>query len=76
MQTRKGSLFEVFCNVGTGFIVAWCLTAYLFPTWFGLELNAGQSWLITFIYTVVSVIRSYIWRRIFNYFIVKRSEQC
>lgn len=72
MQTRKGNLFEVCCNTATGFVVAWSLTQWLFPTVYHLNLNYGQSWTITFIYTVVSVIRSYIWRRIFNFFIVKK----
>lgn len=77
MQTKKGSLFEVICNVGTGFVVAWGLTQWLFPTVYHLELSCLQSWTITFTYTIVSVVRSYVWRRVFNYFIVRReNESC
>lgn len=72
MQTKKGSAFEVFCNMATGFIVSWILTYWFFPTFFGLELSGGEAWSITVVYTVVSVIRSYIWRRIFNWFIVRK----
>ena len=69
-QTKKGSLLEVTCNAFTGFVVAWILTHYLFPTWFNLDLTINQSWHITLIYTVVSMIRTFIWRRIFNHFIL------
>ena len=75
MQTKIGSIFEVLCNTLTGFAVAWLLTHHLFPTYFDLELTISQSWIITVIYTLVSIIRSYIWRRIFNYFILKREIQ-
>lgn len=72
MQSRKGSLFEVCCNVGSGVI-----TAYL--TWkfvvipqvnvFGWDLhnmNASQIVFINAWFTVTSVIRGYLWRRFFN----------
>ncbi len=72
MQTKKGSLFEISCNMASGFIVSWMLTLWFFPTFFNLNLTVTHAWSITFVYTVVSVIRSYCWRRVFNWFIVRK----
>lgn len=65
MQTRKQSLLESFLNVVTGFVVAWTVTVYLLPV-YGYEVSTGEAWEITMVFTVVSVIRSYLWRRFFN----------
>jgi hypothetical protein len=67
MQSRRGSIFEVTMNIFTGFIVSWILTYYLM-LWFGYSMTVSRAWSITSIYTVVSIIRSYFWRRIFNKF--------
>jgi hypothetical protein len=72
MQTKSGSLFEAICNTMSGFCIAWCLTQWMFPTIYGLELKPYQSLTITTIYTVISIFRTFLWRRIFNYFIVKK----
>ncbi len=71
MQTRRGSLIEVLMNIGTGFIVSYTLTLYLLPL-YGFFINKSQSLTITMIFTVTSIIRSYLYRRLFNYFEVKK----
>ncbi len=71
-QSKKGSLLEVTLNMLTGFLVAWTLTYWFFPKYFGLTLSGGESWVITAVYTVASVIRSYVWRRVFNAYIIRQ----
>ena len=65
MQSRFWSAIEVFLNIGTGFIISWILTLMVLPM-FGFPVQKGQAFFITTIYTVVSVVRSYFWRRVFN----------
>ena len=65
MQSRKHSIAETVLNTLSGFIISWVMTLIVLP-WFGSNITAGQGFIITVIYTIVSVIRSYFWRRLFN----------
>ena len=63
MQTKKGTICEISLNTGSGFIFALACTTILQNA----GLLATMSPLgITIIYTLVSLARSYVWRRIFN----------
>ena len=64
-QNKITSAVEVTLNIGSGLIIAWCLTFWVLPLW-GYQYNATQAIEITLVYTAVSWVRSYIWRRIFN----------
>lgn len=66
MQSKKESGIEVAFNIGTGFIISWALTLYLLPLYQTDQLTKYDGFEITMIYTIVSVIRSYTWRRFFN----------
>lgn len=66
MQTKWGSLLEQVCNVGSGFLVSLVLwQGVLAPLW-GYEVTFADNLGITTIFTVVSVLRGYAWRRWFN----------
>jgi antibiotic biosynthesis monooxygenase (ABM) superfamily enzyme len=69
MQSKKSSINEVLLNTGSGFIVSLVVTKALYPV-----LNILSPVTITLIYTVVSIIRSYIWRRLFNKRILKQCK--
>ena len=64
IQTRLVSLIETLCNIGSGFllsVVVWqALAAAL-----GIPMNIETNLLITSVFTVVSITRSYLWRRFF-----------
>ena len=75
MQTRKGSVLEVFLNIGSGFIVAMITWQLIAAPLFGYTVTLYDNFWLTSIFTVVSVIRSYIWRRVFNYYIVKKGQK-
>lgn len=62
-QTKLESWIEVFFNYLTGFLIAYTVYAMLvIPTaW----LKESPFW-VTTLFTLVSVIRSYLWRRFFN----------
>ena len=72
MQTRKGSLLETTLNIGSGFIVAMLVWQLIVAPLFGYEVTLYDNFWLTMIFTVVSVVRSYFWRRLFNYYIVKK----
>lgn len=65
MQSRLHSLIEAWLNTLSGFAVALVLQL-LVNHWYGLGLKVSESLHITLIFTVVSVVRSYAWRRYFN----------
>ena len=64
-QSRIESLIEVVFNVSIGFCVsyaAWPFVAALYD----IPYSHGQAFGITFIFTVLSITRSYVVRRWFN----------
>lgn len=65
MQTRRGSLIETFANIGVGLMVSFVVNATLFPA-MGFNISHSQNITLTLIYTIISIIRSYLLRRTFN----------
>lgn len=63
-QSRRLSIIETTLNIGSGVVIAWCLTYWVLPV-FGYAYTAMESAGITAIYTGVSWVRSYLWRRVF-----------
>ncbi len=64
-QTKLGSVAEAWINVFVGFGISFAANMIIFP-WFGFHVHAGQAMVIGMIYTVISLVRSYVLRRIFN----------
>lgn len=64
-QSRKGSLLEAVANIAVGFGIA-MLTTHIVMPWFGHHLTLSDNFWITAIFTVVSLVRSYTLRRVFN----------
>ena len=73
MQNKKWSLFESICNTMSGLILAVFIWKYvvipIYIKGLGLDMN-NLSMLAVFgvniIFTIVSVIRGFCWRRLFN----------
>lgn len=65
MQSRKHSAIESVANVAVGYCVALAAQAVIFPM-FGLHASAGQNAAIGGLFTIVSLVRSYALRRLFN----------
>jgi len=65
-QSRTLSAIESLVDVGIGFVIAIVTTLYALPL-FGFHPSLTQSFGITLIFTVISVIRKYIVRRLFNW---------
>lgn len=65
MQSRRLSLIEAATNIVVGFVIAYATQVAVFPL-FGLHADHATHLAIVWIFTVVSFIRSYVLRRLFN----------
>lgn len=65
MQTRLQSFIESFINVAIGYGVALVSQVLVFPL-FGINIPMESNLLIGAIFTVISIVRSYFVRRLFN----------
>lgn len=64
-QSRRMSLVESLTNVGVGYGVAVATQIAVFPL-FGLHVSLSDNLAIGALFTIVSVIRSYVVRRLFE----------
>lgn len=64
-QSKKSSLFESLINTGFGLILSVIFTQII--CWFyNIPLTMENNLIITFWLTIISIIRGYIIRRLFN----------
>lgn len=67
MSQRKAiSLLESCLNVGSGFVLSLIVWEFVIEPLFGIEKSLRENIGITGIFTVISIVRGYIWRRLFN----------
>lgn len=64
-QSRRGSAIEAVANVVLGYWIAIAAQLAIFPL-FGVYLPMGDNLVIGLLFTVVSLVRSYLLRRLFN----------
>lgn len=69
-QPKSHSFLESIANVIIGFCVALLTQVVVFPL-FGIEASLGQNLAIGGVFTGVSIVRSYLVRRLFNWIHVK-----
>jgi len=70
MQNRLNSFIESIANVIIGFLINFIANIYVLPL-FGFNITISQSIQIGLIFTLISIIRSYLIRRWFNKVIIK-----
>lgn len=66
-QSRKMCLAEAVTNTAIGYLVALATQLIVFPL-FGLAVSIGQNIGIGLAFTGVSIVRSYVLRRVFEAF--------
>lgn len=65
-QTQLASFIEACMNTASGFIISLLFwTFVVVPVWH-LPVTHTQNLIITGWFTILSVARSYVWRRLFN----------
>ena len=65
MQSKTFSLIESLTNVAVGYLVSLAGQILIFPL-FGIDVPIRDNILIGVAFTVLSIVRSYYLRRIFN----------
>lgn len=65
-QHKSISLLESCMNVGSGFILSLVVWEVVIEPLFGIEKSLRDNIGITGIFTAISIVRGYIWRRLFN----------
>jgi len=70
-QSRRHSLLEAWANTLSGFIISIIAGELIFPA-MGLPVSHGQNLQIVLFFTIISIIRTYCWRRAFNWWHVHK----
>lgn len=65
MQSKLESLTEAVINTFIGFVIAFISQLVFFPI-VGIDVTLGQNLILTVLFTLVSIVRTYIIRRYFN----------
>jgi hypothetical protein len=73
-QTRLGSFIEACINVLIGFWINFFANLVILPM-VGFHITVSQNFYIGFLYTIVSVARSYVIRRWFNAKLQKAAQR-
>lgn len=71
-QSKTESAVEAALNIGSGFILSMLVWQLIANPVFGYEVTFGENVALTSIFTVVSLVRSYVWRRFFNLRLLRR----
>lgn len=64
-QTKLGSFTEAWANIAVGFAINFTANMLILPL-FGFAITASDAFGIGVIFTVISLVRSYVLRRWFN----------
>ena len=66
MQTKLGSIAEAWANIAVGFGINFTANLLILPLFGFKGLTIRNNFVIGIIYTVISLVRSYVLRRWFN----------
>lgn len=67
MQSKWDSFIEQCLNVFSGYVLSFLLWVWVIVPIWQIPVDMYESAAINLVFTVVSVIRGYIWRRYFNF---------
>lgn len=73
MQTKKMSLIETLSSVAIGYIISLAAQMIIFPI-FEIEVSLTDNLIIGLFFTVVSIIRGYYVRRLFEFIKKDKNE--
>ena len=72
-QIKKHSVFESISNVVVGYLIALASQLIIFP-FFNIYIPLSSNLLIGFWFTLISLARSYILRRVYNELMIKHGK--
>lgn len=65
-QTKLGSIAEAWANIAVGFTINFIANLVILPLFGFAALTLRNNFIIGMLYTVISLVRSYVLRRWFN----------
>jgi hypothetical protein len=65
MQSKKHSLIESLTNIIVGLVTSFLIQLAIYPL-LNIEVSVNQNLVITAVFFIVSFVRGYVIRRIFN----------
>jgi hypothetical protein len=65
-QSKMDSFLEAVTNTLSGFFISLAVLEFIIEPLFGFGTSTSENFAITAIFTVTSIIRSFVLRRIFN----------
>jgi len=65
-QTRAHSMIEALANTAVGVVLSLAAVQWIFPL-FGVSMTLSENFMSTGIMTIISILRSYSLRRIFEW---------
>ena len=65
MQSKKYSIIESVANTVIGLVTSFIIQLIIYPL-LDIPVSIGQNIIITFVFLIVSIIRGYLIRRLFN----------
>ena len=65
MQSKRNSVIESITNTMSGFIVSLVVQLAIYPA-LNIEVSINENIIITTVFTVISILRGYLVRRLFN----------
>lgn len=71
MQSKRGSFAETVVSTVVGFLITMVIQLTIFPM-YGIHLEFHQDLQIVGIFTVASIARGYVLRRVFNNITVRK----
>jgi len=66
MQTRKHSIIESIFNTLSGLVLATLVMSFIISPVYHLPTTTVENLEINIIFTIISIVRGYMWRRYFN----------
>lgn len=66
MQSRKHSLLETAANVLSGIVFSSLVYQFVITRLWDMHTSFSENLQISAVFTAVSVVRGYFWRRLFN----------
>lgn len=75
MQSKASSLLENILNVTSGLFLSILIVQPIVFNLYNIELEMNQNIQIAIIFTLVSILRGYVWRRFFNKIIMRRFNE-
>jgi hypothetical protein len=75
VQSKRGSLFESLTNTAVGFVLSVLTWEFIVKPVWDLHTSFAENISITLLFTVISILRGYVLRRVFNHRLTNKNKK-